>query len=410
MTQQGKKPVFTPEEKKSIFGLSAILFFRMMGLFLILPVFSLLASEGLEGATPILVGLAMGAYGLTSAILQIPFGAWSDRVGRKPVLAFGLLLFIAGSLMAAYAQTIEEMIAARLLQGAGAVSAPIFALIADLTRPEVRARANAVLGGGVGLAFGLSMFLAPFLASLFGLSGLFMVITGMACFALILLFIVVPTPLERVVTKEPMKVLLGRVLTIKPLRILNLGSFVASMGLTVTFYHTPFVLKAMGLDKGEWWKIYLPMLLAGAVVMVPAAILAEVKNKFREVMLGGIVLMLASAGLLGFSWGTDHLALQITAAFLFFMAYNVYEPLFPSLVTRLSTPETKGTASGVYNFTQFFGQFSGGVVAGLLYTLNQPVLPLVMALTALWFGLRLLRFPNPEPRIKADKEAAVESA
>ena len=400
MRTKGKKPLFTPFEKKSIFGLSAILFFRMLGLFLILPVFSLLAHENLGGATPFLIGLAMGGYGLTSALLQIPFGAWSDRVGRKPVLAFGIVLFIAGSLLAAVATDINQMIIARLLQGAGAVSAPIFALIADLTRPEVRARANAFLGGGIGMAFGIAMFAAPILAGFIGLSGLFYLIAGLATISLLVLFMMVPTPLERIVTKEPLKVLLAKTLKIKPLQTINLGSFVASMGLSATFFLTPFVLKEFGLEKTEWWKVYIPMLLCGGVAMVPAAIFAEVKNKFREVMMVGIFLMLASFTILAFAWGEGYLGLKIASAFLFFMAYNMFEPIFPSLVTRMTTAETKGTASGVYNFSQFIGQFAGGALAGYFFSQPQPWLPALLIVGALYFLYKTFKFPNPEPRQK----------
>ncbi|MDX2470769.1 MAG: MFS transporter [SAR324 cluster bacterium] len=400
-----KKPVFLPAEKKSIFSLSAILFTRMLGLFLILPVFSLLAHEGLTGATPFLVGVAMGGYGLTSAIFQIPFGFWSDRFGRKPILVIGILLFMAGSVLAALSTSIEMMIVARLLQGSGAVSAPIFALIADLTRDEVRARANAMLGMGVGMAFGLAMFLGPFLGSKVGLSGLFWVISGMATFSLLVLLLIVPTPTEHVISKEPLKKQLSEVLKVTPLLTIDLGAFVTSMGLSITFFMTPFVLKSWGLPKEDWWQIYIPMLFSGALTMIPCAILAEVKNKFREVMVFGVVGMGISFSILLYSWGGDNLTLKLTAAFIFFMSFNIFEPIFPSLVTRMSTKETKGTASGVYNFSQFAGQFAGAILAGSYFYNPTPVLPIFMLVMIAFFLSRALAFENPTPRKKEVEEA-----
>ena len=397
------KPVFLPEEKKSIFSLSAILFTRMLGLFLILPVFSLLAQEGLTGATPFLVGIAMGGYGLTSAIFQIPFGFWSDRFGRKPILVIGILLFFAGSMLAALSTSIEMMIVGRLLQGAGAVSAPIFALIADLTRDEVRARANAFLGMGVGMAFGLAMFLGPFLGSKIGLSGLFWVISGMALVSLLVLLLIVPSPKEHVISKEPLKQQLSEVFAVSPLLTIDLGAFVTSMGLSVTFFITPFVLRDLELPKDEWWKVYLPMLFAGGLTMVPCAILAEVKNKFKEVMVAGVLGMATAFAIFLYSWGTDNLQLKIVAAFVFFMSFNIFEPIFPSLVTRMSTKETKGTASGVYNFSQFSGQFTGAALAGYFYHNPSPVLPIFMLVMISFFLMRAMAFQNPEPR-KTEEE------
>ncbi len=393
-----KPSLFTPQETKGILSLGTIMFSHMLGLFLILPVFSLLAKESLTNASNATVGLAMGAYGLTAACLQVPLGVWSDKVGRKPVLAFALLLFVSGSLLAAMADSIELMILARLIQGAGAVSAPLFALIADLTRPEVRARANAGLGGAVGLSFGISMSLSPLLAGWVGLHGIFWIISALACVSMLLLFTVVPSPLERATTKEPVLQLLKLTLANRELRIINLGAFASKMGLSAVFFMLPFTLRGLGLDKADWWKIYLPLLLVGGVAMVPAAIMAEAKNKFKQVMATGIATMLVAFGLLAWFWGEAHLVARLVAIFLFFMAFNVFEPLFPSLVTRLSTAESKGTASGVYNLSQFLGLALGSILAGLLYAQTLPYLAGALALVALAFGFALRGFANPPPR------------
>jgi len=373
---------------------------------MIFPVFSVLAME-LEGSTPMLVGLAMGCYGLTSAFLQIPFGTWSDRAGRKPVLAVAIIIFILGSIMAAMSSNIYTMILARFLQGAGAVSAPIFALIADLTRPEVRARANAGLGASIGMAFGVAMFAAPFLAHWLGLSGVFWAITGMASMSLVILFTFIPSPKVVVpLTKEKTSVLIRRVLDITPLKTINLGAFVCSMGLSITFFMTPLLLKENGWDKSDWWKVYLPMLLAGAMTMVPAAIIAETKNKFREVMIVGAILILATFVILFLGQALNSFALNLTAGFLFFMGFNIFEPIFPSLVTRMTDPQTKGTASGVYNFCQFIGQFLGAMLAGMLYLEYPSTIALVMIVLTLFFIWKTLSFPNPTPREEKEQTDA----
>lgn len=411
MKSNTKQKLFTPAEKKGILGLSLIFFFRMFGLFLILPVFSVLATEELTYATPLLVGLAMGAYGLTSALLQIPFGAWSDRAGRKKVLTIGILLFVIGSAMAALSDNIYMMIAARLLQGAGAISSPIFALIADLTRPEVRARANAGLGASVGLSFGVAMVSAPLLAAWIGLSGIFWVIAGMASTGLVLLWVVVPDPEE-----EPqratasLKVMLGQVLAQPPLMTINIGALVISMGLSATFFQLPLLLKAEGWVKTDYWMIYLSLLGAGGLTMLPAVFFAEAKNKFKQVMTGGALAIFASWLVLAWGWPNRDFTVMMVSIFMFFMAFNIFEPIFPSLVTRFSGPETKGTASGVYNFSQFIGQFLGGVLAGFLYQTSGPVLAAVMTAATVLFLWRCLNFENPEPRRSATEEAPPETA
>ena len=399
MARKNSGPVFTSLEKKSIVSLSIIMFFRMSGLFLVLPVFSVLALE-LEFATPALIGFAFGAYALTQAFLQIPFGIWSDHIGRKPVIALGLCLFIAGSVMAALSTSIYEMIAARALQGSGAISAAIFALIADLTRPEVRTRANAGLGASIGLSFGIAIFLGPFLGSWVGLSGLFWTIAGMGTMSLITLLILVPAPAQLPESYESKKIIdmIRTVLEIRPLRVINLGSFVCSMGLAVTFFLIPLIFREYGLGKSDYWKVYLPMLILGGVGMIPAAIFAEVKNRFREVMLFGVVLLLTSLLFLGIGWSRNEMSWFVAALFIFFIGFNVFEPIFPSLVTRLTTPQTKGTASGVYNFSQFLGHFSGAALAGVLYKTQPYILLSIMAVLELLFLYATLYFPNPKQR------------
>ena len=397
MRRKSSAPLFTPEERQGILGLSGILFCRMSGLFLLLPVFSVLAQD-FPDATPALVGLAMGAYGLTQALLQIPFGLWSDRIGRRPVIAFGLVLFCLGSVLGAVADSVQLLIAARLLQGAGAISSAIFALIADLTRPEVRTRANAGLGMSIGLAFGLAILAAPLLGEWFGLRGLFWVMAAMGGLSLVLLYTTVPVPQQAPVVASGNLQRLRSVFRNSKLQVIDWGGFVCSAGLSAMFFLIPLLLVRHGFPRSDLWQIYLPLLFAGAATMVPAAILAEAKNRFREVMLGGSVLLLASLFCLGWGWREDSLSWVVASLFLFFMGFNVFEPIFPSLVTRLTTPDTKGTASGVYNLSQFLGHFLGATVAGLLYEQQFLTLTVVIAVLELSFLYATLSFPNPGRR------------
>ena len=271
MPKSDRGPVFTPLESRSILSLSSIMFFRMFGLFLVLPVFSLLAQD-LEDATPLLIGLAFGGYGLTQAVLQIPFGIWSDRIGRKLVIMAGLLLFIIGSLIAAFADNIYVMILARLLQGAGAISSAVFALIADLTRPEVRTRANAGIGASLGMAFGGAFFIAPFLGGFAGLSGIFGLITFMATIGLFILWRFVPEPENPSRTPNtPTLDMVKSVLVLPSIRTIDFGAFVCSTGLSAVFFMIPIKLAEQGWISSELWQIYLPMLLSGGLIMVGAS-------------------------------------------------------------------------------------------------------------------------------------------
>jgi MFS family permease len=380
--------------------LSGVLFFRMFSLFLLLPVFSVLAMD-LEGATPFLIGVAFGAYGLTQGLLQLPFGMWSDRAGRKLVIVIGLGLFIAGNLLGAFVDSIHWMIVARFLQGTGAISSTVFALIADLTRPEVRTRANAALGASVGIAFALAFGVAPFFGEWLGLNGMFLMIAALSLASLVLVLTTVPNP--ETIKLLPQKVsfwnMAKMVWKVPALRTISWGGFVCGAGLSSTFLLIPMILVQHGFERAEMWKIYLPMMLAGAVAMVLAAIFAEVKNRFREVMLFGIVLLLTSLVFMGLGQEQNRLIWFVVALYFFFMGFNVFEPIFPSLVTRSSTSETKGTAMGVYNFAQFIGHFVGATVAGALYVNNYLIFLLLLAVAEIWFLYLTLSFKNPEKKI-----------
>ena len=339
----------------------------MSGIFLVLPVFSALAYD-LEGATEFAVGLSFGIYGLTQGLLQLPFGILSDRYGRKIVLFFAFSVFLLGTVVCATAENMTAMFVGRLLQGAGAVSSTVFALIADVTRPEVRTRANALLGTGVGLSFALSFVLAPFLGEYFGLSGVFWTIALMGLLSLAVLAVFVPSPPVASGSFSNFD-MIKTTLANRSLRCLFLGSLAGGCGLSVVMFLAPLELKKMGVGLFDLWKIYLPMLALGALFMIPSAIIAETKKRYREVFFVGIFLFIASAvfGMAVYSqdagfWGV------LILLYVFFCGYNVFEPLFPSLSTKLATPETKGTVSGMMNFFQFVGYFLGSTLAGLFTT------------------------------------------
>ena len=401
MSESAKPPIFTSTEKRSIYSLSGVLFFRMFSIFLLLPVFSVLAMD-LEGATPFLIGVAFGAYGLTQGLLQLPFGMWSDRAGRKLVIVIGLGLFVAGNVLAAFVDSIHWMIVARFLQGTGAISSTVFALIADLTRPEVRTRANAALGASVGIAFAFAFGAAPFFGEWLGLNGMFLMIAVLSVASLVLVLTTVPNPETTNLLPQNVSFwnMAKMVWKVPALRTISWGGFVCGAGLSSTFFLIPMILVQHGFERAEMWKIYLPMMLAGAVAMVLAAIFAEVKNRFREVMLFGIVLLLTSLVFMGLGQEQNRLIWFVAALYFFFMGFNVFEPIFPSLVTRSTTSETKGTAMGVYNFAQFIGHFIGATVAGALYVNNYLIFLLLLAVAEIWFFYLTLSFQNPEKKIK----------
>jgi len=401
MSKNERTPIFTSTEKRSIYSLSGVLFFRMFSIFLLLPVFSVLALD-LEEATPFLIGVAFGAYGLTQGFLQLPFGMWSDRAGRKKVIVIGLGLFIIGNLLAAAADSIYLMIIARFLQGTGAISSTVFALVADLTRPEVRTRANAAMGVSIGTAFAIAFIAAPFLGEWLGLEGMFGMIVIFSVVSLVLVLTTVPNPEAIPLVPENASFLkmTKTVWRVPSLRTICWGGFVCGAGLSSTFFLIPMILVNHGYERAEMWKIYLPMMLAGALMMILAAVFAEIRNRFREVMLFGVVLLLLSAVAMGIGQEQQMLLWFVAALFLFFMGFNIFEPIFPSLVTRATTAETKGTAMGVYNFAQFFGHFAGATLAGALYLNHFYIFILLIALAEIWFFYLTLSFTNPEKSIK----------
>ena len=354
----------TTTELQSCLALSSIFFFRMFGLFLILPVFVLYA-ETLRHATPTLIGIALGSYGLTQAIFQVPFGMLSDRIGRKQVITGGLLVFICGSILAGYADSIYLVILGRALQGAGAIAAAIMALAADLTRDSQRSKAMALIGVSIGLAFALAFVIGPVLEPFIGVPGLFFTSAGLAFVAIIILLSAVPNPdLEQ----EHVPARSGFAIDFTNVRLLMLfiSIFLLHTLLMSSFVVIPLTLRDLaGLDSNHHWQVYLPVLLISAILMLPFLYLGDKYGKVNLFLCGAIVLMFcAQAGFYFLHQSVLQIAMLLT---LFFLSFNYLEATLPALVSKMAPPEKKGAALGVFSTSQFIGTFVGGLTGGFIY-------------------------------------------
>lgn len=397
----------TGAERRAVAGLAGIFGLRMFGLFLLLPVLAVYAGE-LPGSTPLLVGLTMGIYGLSQACLQIPFGWWSDRLGRKRVITAGLVLFALGSLVAAVGEHILVVLLGRFLQGAGAISAAVLALTADLTREEHRHKAMAILGMMIGAVFMLSLAAGPVLEQLVGVPGLFWITAALAPAAVLVLWRLVPAP-ARSVTHHDVETApeyVRRVLRDPHLLRLDFGIFMLHAVLMAMFVAVPITLSdGLGIGVGDHWKIYIPVLLCSLLLMIPLVLLAGRGARVFRIAPVAVGLLLAAQAVLAAGDGFWALAI---ALWLFFGGFNTLEALLPSLVSRIAPAAGKGTAIGVYNTWQFLGVFAGGTAGGWVHGawgLNGVALMCAGGL-ALWllvlftgarpalFESRLLRIPD----------------
>ena len=359
-----QSPIMTPTERRSSGALASIFALRMLGLFLVLPVFALEARKYPGGDDPALVGMAMGIYGLTQGLLQIPFGVASDRLGRKRVIIFGLLVFALGSLMAGNADTLIGLLAGRALQGAGAVSAAVTALLADLTRDSVRTKAMALVGASIGLMFAVSLALSPLLAAQMGLSGLFVLTAMLAVMGIAVVVWLVPAEPE--VHKDAARGGLRQVLSSPALLRLNIGVFVLHAVQLAMWVAIPAFLVQAGLGKDDHWQIYLPAVL-GSFVVMGVVFPLERRGFLRAVFLSAIALIaLVQVALLWVSSGAPSVTCLAWLLFAFFCGFNVLEATQPSLVSRIASASSRGAAMGVYNTLQSLGFFAGGVMGGQL--------------------------------------------
>ncbi len=357
----------SPAEIRATVGLAGVYGLRMLGLFIILPVFAFYAEDLPGGDNYTLVGIALGAYGLTQAILQIPFGWLSDQIGRKPVIYLGLMLFVVGSFIAAIAIDIYWVILGRIIQGAGAISAAVMALAADLTREEHRTKAMATIGMTIGTVFALSLVAAPILNQWIGVPGIFTMTGILALLAMLVVWKIIPDPqISRFHSDtEASPASFAEVLRNGQLLRLNYGIFALHATLMALWLVVPLTLRQAGLAADDHWQIYLPVLALSIVFIIPVIIYSEKKAKLKPVFVVSIATLLTGQILLATSsdsiWGTA------IALLVFFTAFNLLEASLPSLISKIAPVGAKGTAIGIYSSTQFLGAFVGAAMGGHLY-------------------------------------------
>lgn len=377
------------EELRASVSLSSIFALRMLGMFLILPVFAIYAEKLPGGGNLTLVGIAIGAYGLTQALLQIPFGWWSDRYGRKPVICVGLAIFAVGSFVAAAADNMYVVILGRVLQGAGAVSAAVIAMVADLTREEHRHKAMAMIGSTIGVTFAVSLAGGPWLNAVMGVPGIFALTGILAAAAIVVVLWWVPDVVESVPGQQGVPPW-GEVLTHRQLARLNFGVLVLHAVLMSLFIAVPFALRGGGLEVNAHWKVYLPTLVGSFLFLALVVIGARTGRRLKYAFVGSVALLLAVHAALPWAAaaGVWQMALLLLA---FFAAFNVLEAVMPALATRMAPAGAKGLAIGVFTSTQFGGAFIGAAAGGWVYGSwgMAGVVTLNGVLITLWLALAL---------------------
>ena len=378
-------------ERRSTIALSSIFALRMLGLFMIIPVFAV-AGQSYQYATPALIGLAVGVYGLSQALLQIPFSLWADRFHRKPLIVFGLLLFALGGAVAAMSETIYGVIIGRAIAGAGAVSAVVMALLADVTREENRTKAMATMGMSIGLSFVVAFSVGPWLTTFVGISGLFWVTTIMGMLAILMLFMVPKTTRHHKNYKQGYLVQLKQVLKMADLNRLHVSVFSLHLLLTAMFIYIPSqLIEFAGIPLSKHGIVYLPLLVISLFFAFPSIILAEKYRKMRSIFLVAITGVIA--GLIILIFGYESKYILLLGLGLFFIAFNVMEALLPSWLSKAAPIQSKATAMGVNASAQFLGAFCGGTLGGQLILLNNTAMgwSVLSAIAIIWllisFGL-----------------------
>lgn len=395
-------------EKKVAFSLASVFGLRMMGLFMIMPIFALYGQH-LEGFSPLWVGIAIGAYGLTQAVLQIPMGILSDKFGRKPIILIGLVMFAFGSLIAANSETIYGVIVGRAIQGTGAIAAAVLALAADLTRDEQRTKVMAIIGMCIGFSFALSLLVGPIVAQYVGLSGLFTMTAGLAFLGMFIVQILVPNPISQAPKGDTLAIpaKLKAMVTDPQLFRLDAGIFILHLVLTAVFVALPLDLVDAGLVKEKHWMLYFPAFIGAFFLMVPLIIIGvKKKNTKATFQVSLLIMMLSLASMALFA---DNLVVLSIAVVLFFTGFNYLEASLPSLIAKFCPVGDKGSAMGVYSTSQFLGAFCGGILGGGAYQLvgAEGVFSVTLALMVIWL-LLTLGMKNPVLLKSYALEATVE--
>jgi predicted MFS family arabinose efflux permease len=377
---------------KQVMPLSAIISLRFFGLFLVLPLISLYAYN-LEGATPFLVGVVVGGYAITQMIFQVPFGTLSDKWGRKPTIIFGIVLFGIGSLICALTNDIYMLILGRFLQGAGAIGAVVTAMISDLVKEESRGKAMAMMGGTIALSFALAMFFGPFIGGLYGMHTLFWITFAVAIISIVILVTAVPNP-PKITHSYEEKVNYVELLKNQNLLTMNITNFLQKGLMTFAFVLIPVVMtKTFGFEISELYKVYLPALILGVIAMGPSAVMAEIKGKYKLMLSIGIAFFAISFGIMGFVSSDVLFIIGIT---IFFVGFNIHEPIMQSLTTKFARVNQKGTVLGVFNSFGYLGTFFGGLFGGYViefYSLVGTAM-VVIFISLAWLVL-IYKMANP---------------
>src|SRR3990167_1750950 len=352
---------------KNTINIASLFSFRMLGLFLLIPVFTVFANN-LSNATPAMVGFALGAYGLTQSISQIPFGILSDKYGRKPIISIGFILLLIGSLIGAYTTSIQGMILARSLQGTGAIGSVLIALLSDLTNDSDRTKSMAVIGSTIGISFSIAIILGPYITRLFGLPGIFELTAILAVLGLIITHSIIPSPKK--INLNTNKVKFKEILFNKHLMRLNVGIFFQHFLLTATFFAIPLLLQEQvkSNNLNSLWHFYLPLVIGSFLLMVPAIVFAERKNKIKIIFNLSVLVTLLAQIFLYFTYNS--FSFVCVFMFLYFVAFNILEANLPSIVSRQANMNNRCSAMGIYSSCQFLGIFAGGSMAGLLFQWN----------------------------------------
>ena len=377
---------------KSVLPLSAIIALRFFGLFLVLPVISVYAMN-LEGATPTLIGIVIGGYALTQMLFQIPFGVMSDKFGRKGTIIFGLLIFAIGSIICALSTDIYTLIFGRLLQGAGSIGAVVTAMISDLVKEQQRPKAMAVMGSSIAFAFAISMIAGPTIGAAFGVESLFYITLFLALASIFVLIKFVPNPPQITHTyKEKAK--LGEILGNPNLIKMNITNFLQKGLMTFAFMIIPMTLiKNFDWQMAELWKVYLPAMIFGIIAMAPAAILAEKKGKFKEILIIGIILFAISYLVIGFSSSATVFVIGVV---IFFIGFNMHEPIMQSLAAKFAKVHQRGLVLGIFTSAGYVGTFLGGLLGGAFYeSASMNTLVIVIAVVCILWAILIITMPNP---------------
>ena len=377
---------------KSVLPLSAIIALRFFGLFLVLPVISVYAMN-LEGATPTLIGIVIGGYALTQMLFQIPFGVMSDKFGRKGTIIFGLLIFAIGSIICALSTDIYTLIFGRLLQGAGSIGAVVTAMISDLVKEQQRPKAMAVMGSSIAFAFAISMIAGPTIGAAFGVESLFYITLFLALASIFVLMKFVPNPPQITHTyKEKAK--LGEILGNPNLIKMNITNFLQKGLMTFAFMIIPMTLiKNFDWQMAELWKVYLPAMIFGIIAMAPAAILAEKKGKFKEILIIGIILFAISYLVIGFSSSATVFVIGVV---IFFIGFNMHEPIMQSLAAKFVKVLQRGLVVGIFTSAGYVGTFLGGLLGGAFYeSASMNTLVIVIAVVCILWAILIITMPNP---------------